>query len=109
MGVWGHPWGHPPRKCHALACNRARAPRDVRGYTGSRSGHGEELPLAGDALELVDAVLGELDTGADHEILDGARDEHLARASEPADASSQVYAYAADVIAHHLALASVNA
>src|SRR6266545_3117782 len=48
-------------------------------YRVSGGADGIEPPLAGDAFQLVDPALLELDPGARHEILDRRGDEHLAR------------------------------
>ena len=67
-----------------------------------------ELPLAGHALELVDAAVVEVDAGAGDEILDGARDEHLARPGLRGDARADVDGDAGDLVVAELALARVQ-
>jgi hypothetical protein len=42
-------------------------------------GDREQPPFARHALQLMDAAILELDTGADHQVPDSARDEHLPR------------------------------
>src|SRR5262249_39540859 len=63
----------------------------------------------GHAFERVLAAVGEVDPGADDEVLDGAGDEHLTRLRERADARADVDREPADVIADRLALAGVQA
>src|SRR4051794_18325281 len=69
---------------------------------------GPEVPVAGDPFERALAAVGELHAGTDHEILDGARDEHLARAGERAHPGADVHADAGDVPVPALDLARVK-
>ena len=70
--------------------------------------NGEEVPLAGDALELVLAAIVELEAGADDEVLDRARDEDLAGAGERRDPCADVDREAGDVVRLDLDLADVE-
>src|SRR3954470_3462762 len=81
---------------------------DFTGEGPSSALNREQAPLAGHALELVRAAVGELEAGADHEVLDRAGDEHLAGRGLGADASADVHGHAADVVSHHLDLAGVQ-
>src|SRR3954466_399746 len=89
-------------------------PAVLRGGTTNGSGspslvRGVQLPRVGNALERVGAPVGELDPRPGHEILDGPRNEPLARPRERADARRDVNGDAADVVPHHLALPRVQA
>src|SRR5262245_47007473 len=72
------------------------------------AGDGEELPVAGDALELVPSSVFEVDARADRQISDGARREDLAGPGERGDARRDMDGHAADVLADDLALAGVE-
>src|SRR5687767_361049 len=76
--------------------------------SGGRLGDGEKPPLARHALQLGRAAVGELDPGADDEVLDGARDEHLTGLRAGADSRADVDRHAANVVAAALALAGVE-
>src|SRR5215218_4420321 len=67
-----------------------------------------QAPCPGDALERVLAAIGEVDAGADDEVLDRVRDEHLARRRQRTDARTDVDGESADVVADRLALARVQ-
>src|SRR5207244_8056660 len=70
---------------------------------------GVELPVAGQALERVDAPVGELDPRARDEVGDGAGDEHLAAGRGGAYARTDVDRDSGTVVADQLALAGVKA
>jgi hypothetical protein len=69
--------------CSARSCSSSPRRLRIRRLDAHRScrtgGHGEESPLAGNALEIVDAAVGELDGRPRNEIPYRARDEHFAR------------------------------
>src|SRR4051812_42552975 len=69
---------------------------------------GEQAPGAPNALQLVLAPGVEADPRADDQVLDGARDEHLARPGGAHHARADVHGEAADVVADHLALARME-
>src|SRR6266508_1166828 len=71
--------------------------------------HGEDLPFAGDAFELVAAAVGELDVGPLHQVAHRARDQHLARTGKARDPRSDVHCDPGEVVATQLALAGVDA
>ena len=54
------------------------------------------------------ATVVELDTGADDEVLDGARDEYLAWSGQRRDSRSDVHGEASDVVRQDLDLADVK-
>src|SRR5207237_6603413 len=58
--------------------------------------------------ELARAEVAEGDSRAHHEILDGARHEHLVGARERADASADIDGHPRDVVSNEFALASVQ-
>jgi hypothetical protein len=68
----------------------------------------EQPPLAGDALELGDAAVLEVQVRAGDEILDRGGDEHLAGPGERGDASTDVDGEPGDLVACELALAGVQ-
>src|SRR5207244_2355826 len=68
-----------------------------------------ELPLARHALELVEPSLLELQARPCDEILDGSRDEHLARTRSGRHTSSDVDGDSGHFSVLQLALAGVNA
>src|ERR671930_2095198 len=70
---------------------------------------GKEPPLARHALQLVSAAVLELEPRPRDEVLDGARDEHLARPSLVGDAGSDVDGDPARLPAVELALAGMDA
>src|SRR2546428_3386162 len=70
---------------------------------------GVELPVAGHALQRVDAPVGELDPRARDEVRDGAGDEHLAPRGGRADARADVHGDSRHIVADQLALARVKA
>src|SRR5689334_22001724 len=71
--------------------------------------HAIELPVPGQALERVAPAVVERETGTRHEILDGARHEHLAGRGARGDARADVHGDAAVLVAHHFAFAGVRA
>ena len=64
---------------------------------------------AGTALEFMHAAIRESQFPSCHQLLDRARDQHLAGASEGGDSRSDVNGDATQVVAHKLALARVYA
>src|SRR4051794_9497718 len=74
-----------------------------------RVGQGEQLPLAGRPLQLVGALVHEVDAGPHHQVLDGARDHDLAAVRLGCDPRADVDGDAADVGAHQLDLTGVQA
>ena len=71
--------------------------------------HGEQLPLVGNALEAVNAPVGELQPRARDKILHGTRDEHLAGGGHARDSLADMHGDARDVSAARLHLAGVQA
>src|SRR5262249_55555821 len=67
-----------------------------------------ETPLPGHAVEVVRATVHETQAGASDQLLDGAGDENLARCSARRYSCADVNGDAADVVAHHCALARVQ-
>src|SRR6185295_13488777 len=59
------------RRVVQVSGGRARRP------AGARISHRERPPLAGDALQRMRAAVAELDRRTGHEVLDGARHQHL--------------------------------
>ena len=72
------------------------------------SGRREQPPFFRHALERARAAVFEPQSGAGHEVLDGARHEHFANASLRRNARTDVYGYAADLGAHDFAFAGVD-
>jgi hypothetical protein len=70
---------------------------------------GEECPLSGRALEGMRAARVELEPGPGDEVLDGARDEDVARVRRAHHPRADVDGDAANVVADELALAGVQA
>src|SRR5438093_6194615 len=68
-----------------------------------------QMPLTGHALPCVGPAVAERYPRAGHEVLDGSRYEHFARARLACDAGADMHGDAADLGAHHLALAGVHA
>jgi hypothetical protein len=68
-----------------------------------------QAPLAGDALELVLTAVFEGQPGAGDQILDRARDEHLAGLGIGSDPGAGVHGDAGHLAVHQLALARVQA
>ena len=81
-----------------------------RGWAMSRVGglDREQRPSPRDALELGVALRGEFDLRPDHEILDGAGDEHFACTGQPAYARGDMNGDTADIAVEQLAFASVK-
>jgi hypothetical protein len=73
-----------------------------------RDPEGIESPLAGYASKSLRAAVIELQLRPDDEVLDHARDEHLASTRDRADARSDVDSDTADVVLEHLALSGVQ-
>ena len=71
-------------------------------------GHGEQVPISRDALQLMHASILETDPRAGDEILDSSRDEHLAAVRVPRHAGADVDGDAADLSVHQLALPCVE-
>ncbi len=71
--------------------------------------HREQPPLPRRALQLMHAALGELQAGADHQLLDRARDADFAGGGQGADAGADVHGHAGDVVVDELDLAGVDA
>src|SRR5215204_2160340 len=67
-----------------------------------------EVPLAGDPLQHLGAAVVEAEVRTDDEVLDRARDEHLARPGQRADSRADVDADAGDIVAAALDLAGVQ-
>jgi len=67
------------------------------------------MPLAGDTLQRAGATVLETESRPGDQILHGARDKHLAGLSKGSDAGADVHGDPAELRAHHLALASVEA
>ena len=65
-------------------------------------------PLAGDTLERLGSAVVETEVGADHEVLDRVRHEHLARSRERAHSCADVYADAGNIGASPFDLAGVQ-
>src|SRR5687768_12266551 len=70
--------------------------------------HGEETPLAGDALQRPRAAVLELDPRSHDEVFHRARDQDLVRRSGGHDPSRQGACDPADVVAAQLHLAGVQ-
>ena len=68
-----------------------------------------ELPLAGDALELVGAAVLEDDAGTDDRVLNGLRRQYLVWPREGADSGSDVNGDAAELRSENLELTRVGA
>src|SRR5437867_10190937 len=83
------------------------APRNVR--VGSVWIDGKDVPVAGDALERVNAAVRELQSGPGHEVLDRVGHQHLAAAGQGSDAGADAHGDAAELRPHDLALARVQA
>src|SRR6266571_203679 len=83
------------------------APRNVR--VGSVRIDGEDVPVAGDALERVKAAVRELQAGTGHQVLDRVRHQHFAAAGQRGDAGADVDGDATELGPHDLALARVQA
>src|SRR6266581_4701649 len=66
------------------------------------------MPLAGYALQRMDAALLEGQARAGHEVLHGVRDEHFAGLRQRRDARADVDSDAAKLRPHHLALAGME-
>src|SRR5262249_27959405 len=69
----------------------------------------EQAPLAGEPLQFVSAPCDEGHARADHQILDGARDEHLVRLGEGRDPGGDVHRDAGELAVDELGLACVEA
>jgi hypothetical protein len=67
-----------------------------------------ELPASRHPLQHVLTTVIELDTRANYEILDGARDKDFARGSQRTDSSGDVNGEAAQIVAPHLAFTGVE-
>ena len=65
----------------------------------------KDAPISGDTLERVIAAVTKTQTGTRHQVLHGARHQHLARAGERRHARSDVNGNPADIVADHFALA----
>src|SRR2546423_7992606 len=70
--------------------------------------HPEYAPFPGDSLELMRAAVLEDDPRTGHQVFDRARGEHLTGAGQSSNARADMHGKAADVVAHPLALASVD-
>ena len=78
-------------------------------FAGRLGRDGVQPPLAGNALELVRAMVVESDPRTDHRLLHGLRDEDLIRPCERANPRADVNGNSAKVIAEDLELSGVNA
>src|SRR5438132_11001872 len=63
----------------------------------AQGGDAEEPPRAGHAFEVVLAPVGEADAGSHHQILDGARHQHLASVGGRRHPGPDVDCHAADI------------
>jgi hypothetical protein len=70
--------------------------------------HGEQLPFARYALEVVRAAIDELKSGARDQILDRARYHHLVRSCDRGDARRDMHRDSANVGANQLTLAGMQ-
>lgn len=68
-----------------------------------------QSPGIGDPLEDVLALIPESEAGADHQVLDRAGDEHLARSRGGLDPGGDVHRETAEVITNRFALSGVKA
>src|SRR5205807_6060372 len=71
--------------------------------------HRPQAPRTWHAPQLVLASVLELDLRADDQVLDGVRDQELARTRRAEDPRRDVHRDTADVVAHHLDLAGMQA
>ncbi len=67
------------------------------------------MPFPRDTLQRVGATILEIESRPGHQILHGARDKHLAGFSKGSDTGADVHGDPAELRAHQLALASVEA
>ena len=74
-----------------------------------RSVRGPEVPIARYALKGMGAAVIKLKFRADHKVLHGACDEHLARSGERTDTRSDVHADAGDIVSSPFDLTGVQA
>src|SRR5688572_15785486 len=110
-------FGAPPdparqrRGAARLGAGLIPAGRPGRAGSSARrlAGGGEQAPAIRNPLELVRAAIGEAKAGARHEILHGARYEHLSRLGDAGDARSNVHREASNLAADLLALAGMHA
>src|ERR1700720_1059601 len=65
-------------------------------------------PFTGNTLERLAAAVAEAQARARHQVLDGARHQHLARTGERRDARADVNRNTADIVADHFALAGME-
>jgi SAM-dependent methyltransferase len=93
---------HLPDFWKAVALSRLRAMPSLRADR-------VQLPRVGNALQGVDAPIGELQSRPGHQVLDGSGDKQLLGFGLSADARCDVDGDAADVVSHYLALARVQA
>ena len=68
----------------------------------------EQLPRLRDTFEVAEATVLELETGARNEVLDGSRDENLARAGHPGNPRSDVHGDSCYLLSAHLALTRMD-
>src|SRR4029079_18197107 len=113
----------PPDRCSSTAPNgfapglgyarnrTLRKPSDDRRrrtQTERLTRNSEQVPLAGDALEIVHAALFELDARSGNEVLDGPRDEYLAWVCLGGDSRARVHGDPGDLAVDKLALPRVE-
>src|SRR5262249_3476276 len=70
--------------------------------------HGVDVPFAGNAFQSLATTIVEAQTRTGHQVLDGIRYEHLTGAGQRSNARTNVNGYTADILAHHLAFASME-
>jgi hypothetical protein len=91
----------------APCVGQGRRTPGIAAEAGLRSGR-EEAPLAGNALERLDAAVVELEAGAGHKVLHSARHEHLAGPGQGRDPGGDVHGHARHVLVQDFALACVE-
>src|ERR1700694_2815302 len=80
--------------------------RNIKGAPSTR--HGEQLPGARNAFQLMLAAVKELDARPDNKVLDGPGDQHFARRCQRPHAGRDVDRQASKIVAANLALAGVQ-
>ncbi len=99
---------HGSNRHHQDGPSAAPAPSIALSRSACFLRDGKEVPVARHSLQWLHTAIIERESGAGDEILDRARNQHLARVSPSRHAGADVHGDAAVFVSHHFALARMK-